>query len=78
MNDGAFQVEYFCTQSGLSANNDGNNWFCQNPDGTVNFVLSVSNYDRICRDTYNRGDAFAIQDGPSSTPAFRWRCYAFN
>jgi hypothetical protein len=40
-------------------------------------TLEQSDFDEICQETYHNPEAFARQDGEGSSPAFRWRCYAY-
>ncbi len=79
MNDGNFQVEGYCTGKG-TVRQDANTWYC----GSA--ALWALQFDEICQKTYKNTDgsdnlgAFAIQIPVSTTnptPAFNWRCYAF-
>ena len=74
---GEFQVEYYCSRRGLNTSNDTIDWFCTNASDVPVLTLVQSDFDQICRDTYDVEDAFALQDGSSPSPAFRWRCYYF-
>lgn len=74
---GEFQVEYYCSRRGLSTRSDGIEWFCVNATDVPVITLVQSDFDQICRDTYDIDDAFALQDGDSTEPAFRWRCYYY-
>lgn len=75
MNRGEFQVEGYCSRQGYVTSRDDNNWYCLNSNGSRAFTLQQRHFDEICRQTYNIDFAFAVQDGASSIPAFRWRCY---
>ncbi|MDW8300075.1 MAG: hypothetical protein RML95_12150 [Anaerolineae bacterium] len=70
MSDGEFQVEGYC-RPGERVRNTNTDWFCGDRR------LQVADFDEICRRTYNNRAAFAILDGSSAIPAYRWRCYAF-
>ncbi|MEQ8677099.1 MAG: pre-peptidase C-terminal domain-containing protein [Aggregatilineales bacterium] len=74
---GEFQVEYFCTTQGYGITNDNNNWYCTQGGSRIT-TLSQSDFDRICRDTYDRSDAYAIQLDTSAIPAYSWRCFGNN
>jgi serine/threonine protein kinase len=76
MAPGEFQVEYYCENRGYSTSNDNNNWYCTQGGSRVD-TLTQADFDQICRDTYGRADAFALQDGISSIPAYRWQCYGY-
>jgi len=78
MDNGNFQVEYFCQNRGYSTGRNNNNWYCTNRNGSIAFLLSQQNFDRICRETYDRDGAFALQSGTSNVPAFNWRCYGYD
>ena len=77
MAPGEFQVEWYCEQRGYRPNYDWYDWFCQTSGGARAFTLSVSDFDAICRATYNNPGAFAIRDGYNQRPAFNWRCYGY-
>jgi hypothetical protein len=53
-----------------------NNWYCIQGDQRVK-TFTQEDYDQICRDTYKRSDAFAIQNDNGEIPAWRWLCYAY-
>lgn len=74
---GEFQVEYYCSRRGLNTRSDGIEWYCVNATDVPVITLVQSDFDQICRDTYDIDDAFALQDGDASDPAFRWRCYYY-
>lgn len=75
VNNGEFQVEGYCTQYGYTVAEDGRDWFCV--QGDASWTLLTVDFDRICRETYNRNNAFAVQTGRrTSQPAYSWRCYA--
>jgi hypothetical protein len=77
VSNGEFQVEYYCRQIGYNGTGeDGEDWFCTNGNGQRQYTLEQSDFDVICQETYNREDAFALQNGANPTPAFRWLCYA--
>jgi hypothetical protein len=76
VSNGEFQVEYYCRQEGYGGTGQNNDdWFCTN-NGQRAYTLVQADFDQICRDTYNRNDAFALQNGNNPTPAYRWLCYA--
>ena len=72
---GEMQVEYYCQDSGYDIREDGTNWYCTSGGRDV-IVFSIEIFDEICEDTYGLTDAFALQTGSGTAPAFRWRCYA--
>jgi hypothetical protein len=76
VSNGEFQVEYYCSRysHGNGISNNNNDWWCTR-NGTRTHTLRQSDFNQICRDTYNVTDAVARQDGSGSIPAFRWRCY---
>jgi hypothetical protein len=76
VSNGEFQVEYYCPSLGYGGfTRDNENWYCTNNSQHA-YTLQQSDFDRVCRETYNRDDAFALQNGQNSVPAFRWLCYA--
>lgn len=80
MNDGNFQVEYYCPRWGYDIRitdmaSSPTGWECWNDSGTR--ALLISDMDRICQETYDKPNAFAIQDGTGDHRAYRWRCYDF-
>ncbi|MEO1286142.1 MAG: VWA domain-containing protein [Chloroflexota bacterium] len=75
LNAGEFQVEWYCGNDDLNVSNDNDNWFCLNDDRSLNYTLSITDFDTICKATYNNASAFAVQDGDSEVPAYSWRCY---
>lgn len=75
LNPGEFQVEYYCSRRGLTTTSDGIDWFCVNNNEVAVITLVQSDFDQICRDTYEQETALAQQDGDGSQPAFQWRCY---
>ncbi len=74
-NNGELQVEGYCRNLGYGTNHDSNNWYCTN-NGVNALQLEIADFDRICQQTYNNAEAFAIQDGNSYVPSFNWHCYA--
>lgn len=78
MTNGEFEVEGYCTilNASYGVDRDNDNWFCTQNGQRVR-TLSPEDFNEICRRTYNRRDAFAAQQGTSTIPVFRWRCYVF-
>ena len=77
MGAGEFQVEYYCNNQGYGITNDDNNWYCTSGGSAVQ-TLSQADFSQICRDTYPaHPEAFALQDGEGSIPAYRWQCYGY-
>jgi Bacterial SH3 domain len=77
---GGFSVEAFCNDRGRKAAlvNDGNDWGCQNHfSQRVDLVLTESDYNQICRETYHF-NAFARKDGSGSPGAYNWSCYEYS
>jgi hypothetical protein len=77
---GGFNVQAACNTEGYNAalTNNGNDWACvQKSDGKVVFVLTQSDYDRICRAVYGLPTAFALKQGSDPTPAYNWACYVY-
>lgn len=75
MNNGEFQVEGYCSEQGYRTTRDNANWYCLNRNGSRAFMLSQTDYDKICQQTYNNSTAVGVRDGNSQVVAFRWRCY---
>ena len=72
-NYGDFQVEGYCTYIGSSGvSENGINWYCDTRQ------LTISDFDSICRLTYNNSSAAAFRSGSSSTVAYNWRCFGPN
>lgn len=76
--DGNFQVEQYCQQLNpdYRINEDGQDWYCTQNGRRVK-DLTKSDFDAICRDTYNNPTAFALQIDNNQQAAYRWRCYGF-
>ncbi|MEM9954970.1 MAG: hypothetical protein AAF846_25405 [Chloroflexota bacterium] len=74
--NGNFQVESFCSRRGQSIDNDNRNWYCLRGNTRV-YTLTQSDFNQICRDTYNRSDAFAQRISSGNIPAYNWRCYGY-
>jgi hypothetical protein len=74
---GEFQVEWYCNQQGYGIGQDEFDWFCLTDSGERATTLGIADFDVVCQTTYSNPRAFAIQDGFSPTPAFRWRCYGY-
>lgn len=76
VNNGEFEVEGYCRliNTTFGVDYDRDNWFCT-LNGQRIMTLSEREFSDICRRTYRDTSAFALQDGDSSQPAFRWRCY---
>jgi hypothetical protein len=76
--DGRFQVEQYCKQ--LNSNyiiaEDGTDWYCAQ-DGQRVKTLTKSDFDNICRQTYDNPTAFAQQIDTNQRPVYRWRCFGF-
>lgn len=66
-NDGNFQVEGYCSQHDARRTNE--DWFCGNQR------LTISDFDRICQQTYKTPQAYAFRTGTRSVLAYNWRCY---
>lgn len=75
MNNGEFQLEWYCEDLGYLITNDGVNWYCTLRNGQTAFQLLPADFDMVCQATYANPNAYAIQDGLSQVDAFRWRCY---
>ncbi|MEP7287159.1 MAG: DPP IV N-terminal domain-containing protein [Chloroflexota bacterium] len=74
---GEFQVEGYCHHLGYSGvRTDYRDWFCSNRQKTVR--LTITDFDEICRLTYNNPNAFVIRDGNRDILAYNWRCYGLN
>jgi Tol biopolymer transport system component len=71
---GEFQVEYYCNRQGYGITNDNNNWYCTSGGRRVQ-TLGQSDFNRICRETYNNSSAYAVRDGRNRIAAYNWRCY---
>ncbi len=78
VSDGNFQVEQYCKQlnPNYTIDEDGQSWYCLRNDQPVKY-LTKSDFDAICRQTYNNQTAFALQIDNSQPDAYRWRCYGF-
>jgi hypothetical protein len=76
--DGNFQVEQYCQQlnAGYQVAEDGTDWYCTQNGQRVK-TLTKSDFDNICRQTYDNPTAFALQIDNNQRPAYRWRCYGF-
>ena len=77
---GTFQVEWYCTERQLSAKviNNGVDWACTDrSSGQTSFLLTVQDFDQICKRTYNDAGAFALRDMNNPQPAYNWSCYSF-
>jgi hypothetical protein len=76
---GEFQVEQYCTDRGygVTLTNNNQDWACKNQDGSTAFILGANDFDAICQRTYNRPDAFAIQDQRKAIRAHNWSCYMY-
>jgi hypothetical protein len=74
MKPGEFQVEYYCHEQGYDIYNDRNNWYCMRNKRIVK-TLTQQDFDRICQNTYNNPQAFALQTGTNRIAAYNWRCY---
>lgn len=72
---GEMQVEWYCTVRDLRVDQDANNWYCVDASNVRVLTFTAADFDAICQQTYSRADAFALQTGGSSTPAFNWQCY---
>lgn len=72
---GEFQVEWYCQNRGYNISHDDDYWYCVDANGTIRLTLEQSDFDDICQRTYNRSDAYALQDGSNSVSAFNWRCH---
>ncbi|PJF45154.1 MAG: hypothetical protein CUN55_00160, partial [Phototrophicales bacterium] len=68
-NNGNFQVEGYCSYIGGQVREDGRNWYCGSRQ------LTISDFDEICRRTYNNSQAAAFLTGNSGYAAYNWRCY---
>lgn len=75
VNYGNFQVEGYCQRQGYKTSNDNRDWYCTR-GGNIVETLSNATFDEICRETYNRQDAYALQIGRGIRRAYRWRCLA--
>jgi hypothetical protein len=76
--DGNFQVEQYCKQLNPNYNisEDGRDWYCTENGQRVK-DLTKSDFDAICRQTYDNPTAFALQIDNGQPAAYRWRCYGF-
>ncbi|MCA9913676.1 MAG: hypothetical protein KC496_10020 [Anaerolineae bacterium] len=76
MNNGEFEVEGYCRliNQTFGVDYDRDNWYCT-LNGQRIMTLSEREFSDICRRTYSDISAFALQNGDSDQPAFRWRCY---
>ncbi len=78
---GEFAVEWYCNNRGFGVIlvNNQNDWACINTsNNSVVFTLGPSDFDSICRSTYQDQGAFAIRDQQKPAQAFNWSCYTYN
>ena len=76
---GEFQVEWYCNERGygVQLTNNDNDWACtQSTSKQIVFVLSKTDFDQICKRTYNDQTAVAIKDQNKPQGAYNWSCYS--
>lgn len=74
---GGLDISGYCALRGLRAQlvNDNNDWACIDSfAGTIDFVLSTSDYNAICQNVY-APRAFAVRDGGTGIAAWNWSCH---
>jgi hypothetical protein len=76
---GGIQVVAYCAGRGLGAAvvNNGRDWACTHPNGSIAILLGRTDYDSMCRTQYNNLSAFAFPDGTQAIAAYNWSCYAY-